>query len=141
MKAAAVTDAMLLAFLEEQLPPEQLSQIEQMLRSDPALQTRMQAAIEKDNQGVHSMAVIWRRNRISCPDREHLGSYMLGALDQPEVEYIQFHLNEIGCQYCQSSLSDLKNEQAPQQLVDAKKRRNRYFESSAGRRRKDSADD
>jgi hypothetical protein len=133
---------MLLAFLEEQLPPEQLAKIEQMLRSDPSLQARMQEAIEKDNQGVHSMAVIWRRSRISCPDREHLGSYMLGALDQPEVDYIQFHLNEVGCQYCQSSLSDLKNEQVPNQIVDAKKRRNRYFESSAGRRRKStSADD
>jgi hypothetical protein len=38
-----VTDAMLLSFLEEQLPPDQLASIEQRLRSEPELLARLQS--------------------------------------------------------------------------------------------------
>jgi hypothetical protein len=93
----------------------------------------------RENQGVHSLSAIWRRNRISCPNRERLGSFLLGVLDEGEFNYIKFHIEEIGCQYCQSSLNDLKNERVPEQSAATKNRRSRYFESSVGRRRK--ADD
>ena len=131
-----VTDAMLQAFLEEQLPPEELSEIERLLRSDTALHGRMMTILERENNGVHSLGSIWRRNRISCPTRERLGSFLLGALDDAESQYIQFHVEEVGCQYCKSSLIDLQAEHVPDQQETSAKRRKRYFESSVGRRRK-----
>ena len=132
-----VTDAMLHAFLEEQLPPQELSAIEQLLRDDLALQKRLLSILERENHGVHTIGAIWRRNRISCPSRERLGSFLLGALDESERNYIQFHVEELGCQYCKSSLIDLQSEQAPEQEQHATKRRQRYFESSVGRQKKD----
>ncbi len=127
-----VTDAMLLAFLDEQLPPDQLAEVENLLRSDMSLQARMKQVLERENQGVHSLAAIWRRNRISCPDRERLGGYLLGVLKTAECEYIKFHLEEIGCQYCQSSVKDLIAEQTPDQQPTKETRRKRYFEAASG---------
>ena len=77
------------------------------------------------------MGDVWRRERLSCPSREQLGSYLLGAMADEEADHIAFHLNEVGCRYCRANLEDLESQQAePQPTVQS--RRQRYFQSSAG---------
>ncbi len=136
MSPDSVTDAQLFAFLDESLSIEQSNVIEQELRSNKDLLNRLSRIIENENRGVHSLAAIWRRGRISCPTREELGSYLLGALEEAEHDYITFHLEVIRCSYCTSSAIDLSNaSQSPTVDDQTAARRSRYFESSIGRNR------
>jgi hypothetical protein len=132
-----ITDPILLAYLEESLSSEVMSKIENELRQDTSLRNRLSDLIAQRESGVHSIGDIWRRNRLSCPSREELGSYLLGAMMDDAASYVKFHLEQIGCRYCQANLEDLKaaNEsQGPN--VTSRQRRERFFQSSVGRVRK-----
>ena len=128
------TDVELDAYLDESLSSELMSQIEQALRDDESLRQRLAQVIERRDHGLHEVGAIWRRHRLSCPTREQLGSYLLQVLDDEDADYIEFHVETIGCRYCQSSLEDLKQRQEATEAAIG--RRRRYFESSAGRLRK-----
>jgi hypothetical protein len=80
---------------------------------------------------VHSLGEVWRRHRLSCPPRQQLGSYLLESLDADLAAYIRFHLEVIGCRYCQANLADLANRQEEaREAVET--RRRKIFDSSAG---------
>ncbi|MBN2477426.1 MAG: hypothetical protein JXB62_22665 [Pirellulales bacterium] len=119
------------AYLDEALPPEHMARIELALRKDANLVRQMTAIHARRNAGVHSLGEIWRRNRLSCPSREQLGSYLLGALGEEAADYITFHVETIGCRYCQANLADLESQQAERQDV-VQTRRRKYFQSSVG---------
>jgi hypothetical protein len=127
-----ISDAILLGYIEESLPVEQMTMLETQLRGDSELQRRLHSLIAQRDQGLHSIGDIWRRHRISCPTREELGSYLLSAMTDEQMTYINFHLEELGCRYCQSNLTDLK---ASQQRDSVAARRRKYFQSSVGRLR------
>lgn len=128
------TDAQLDGFLDDALPAEEMAAIEAALRTDAELTGRLTAAVGRRDAGVHSLAAIWRRHRLSCPSREQLGSHLLGVLDPQHDEYIKFHLTTIGCRPCQASLEDLQAQSAAATTEEdaAHRRRKRYFQSSAG---------
>jgi hypothetical protein len=124
------TDAELAAFLDEALPPSRSSELEHALRTDSALRDRLIEVRGRETAGLHTVGAIWRRGRLSCPSRSELGQYLLGTLENEPAEYIRFHLQDIGCRYCQANLADL---QASSQLEEApRQRRKRYFQTSAG---------
>ena len=92
--------------------------------------------MRRRDAGVHSVGEIWRRQRLSCPSREQLGSFLLGALDDgPHANYITFHLQKIGCRFCQANLEDLRRQQE-ETAETVKTRRTKYFQSTAGHLRK-----
>jgi len=125
------SDDELLGWLDEQLPAARLAEIEQAMRDAEPLRHRMAALIRRRDQGEHSVGEIWRRNRLSCPDRETLGSWLLESLDGSLMSYIEFHLNTIGCRFCNANLQELETARAESESV-VTKRRQRFFESSAG---------
>ncbi len=127
---SSFTDAELAAFLDEALSPDRSSQLEQQLRDDTELRNRLIQVRGRFAAGLHTIGAIWRRSRISCPDRSDLGQFVLGTLPSEHAQYIEFHLNEIGCRYCQANLEDLKT--ASQQSDQDTQRRKRYFQTSAG---------
>ncbi len=132
---AQPTDAQLSAYLDEALPVDQLAAIERRLRDDANLRQRLAVVIGRQDAGLHSIGVIWRRNRLSCPSRDELGQYLLGVLDQPVADYIEFHLQQVGCRYCAANLDDLRGTQQAASAVakdSTSVRRQRYFETSAG---------
>lgn len=129
------TDDELLAYLDEQLAVERATSLEQLLRTDEALRQRLAEVIQRRDSGEHSVGEIWRHNRLSCPSRATLGSFVLGVLDDELADYIQFHLETIGCRYCRATLDELQQSQAPSQPVQ--ERRRKFFESSVGRLRRD----
>jgi hypothetical protein len=129
------TDLQLEAYLDEALPADEMARIEQTLRQTPELTQRLTAVLGRRDAGLHSLGEIWRRHRLSCPGRGKLGSYLLNVLSQPEVAYIQFHLDIVGCRFCQANLADLKEQQAEAAEI-ATSRRQKYFQSSAGLLRK-----
>ena len=128
---ANITRELLHIYLDDGLGEEEAAQIEQALRGSEALRHLLKIVLQERDRGEHSIGAVWRRQRLSCPTREQLGSYLLQALDDGAQDYIEFHLKTIGCPSCQANLTDLQalqQEAAPQ--VQA--RRRRFFESSAG---------
>ena len=124
-----ITDATLAAFLSDSLPPERLTAVEQRLRDDEGLRLRLREIVEAGARGEHSIAAIWQRHRVSCPQRQRLGSYLLGALDREEFEYITFHLETIGCVYCNASVADLRAARQQGDATAVQRRRDRFYES------------
>jgi hypothetical protein len=125
------TDSDLDAFLDEALPPDRMAALEAALRDDEPLRTRLAAAVGRRDAGVHSLAGVWRRHRLTCPSREQLGSHLLGVLDPEQDDYVRFHVETVNCRFCQASLADLREQHAADQTA-AQRRRTKYFQSSAG---------
>jgi anti-sigma factor RsiW len=123
------TDDELSAYLDEQLPSERAAEVETALRETDSLRTRVASLIRRRDQGSHSVGEIWRRNRLSCPNRVVLGNYVLGILEPEETEYLDFHIQTVGCRFCAANLADLEASRAAD---DPQPRRKRFFESSAG---------
>ena len=53
---------------------------------------------------------IWQQQRLSCPKRSTIGAYLLETLDENWSSYVDFHLNQLGCHFCQANLEDLKRQ-------------------------------
>lgn len=127
------TDADLLAFLDESLPVDMMADIEAACRDDRALRKRLATVRGREDAGLHTIGAIWRRHRLSCPDRRELGQFLLGVLDDDADTYIRFHLKRVGCRACQANLDDLQvQQQAVETATATAARRTRYFQSSAG---------
>jgi hypothetical protein len=126
------TNAELEAFLDEALPTERMTAIEEALRSDEALLRRLTETNGRRDAGVHSLGEIWRRHRLSCPPREQLGSFLLGVLSKDASDYVTFHLETIACRYCAASLEDLRGQQSAADAGASQQRRRKYFQSSVG---------
>lgn len=103
-----ITREVLRDYLHDALPDAELVAIERALRSSAELRQLLAEVLEQEDRGEHTVGAIWRRERVSCPGREQLGGYLLEAGDPELLEYIRFHLEEIGCPYCQANLDDLK---------------------------------
>jgi hypothetical protein len=123
------------AYLDEALPAADMARIEQALRDKPDLLAQLAAITSRRDSGVHGLGAIWRRHRLSCPTREQLGGHLLGTLDEGHDAYIEFHLEVVGCRYCQANKADLQAQQAHQQAATDQRRR-RFFQTSAGLLRK-----
>ena len=129
--SAVISREMLASYMDDSLSEAETAAIEQALRGSESLRQQLKQLMSDRDRGEHTVGAIWRRQRLSCLPREQLGSYLLGVLDDDVQDYIQFHLNIIGCAYCLANLADL---QTQQQEADGqvKSRRKRYFQSSAG---------
>lgn len=126
-----ITDIKLQRFLDEALPAEEMSQIEKLLREDKSLHSRLKEIIGQREAGLHSLGEIWRRNRLSCPSREQLGGFLLKALPENQLRYIQFHIETIGCRLCKANMEDLKLLRTEDRQT-RHTRQTRYFQSSVG---------
>lgn len=129
------TDDQLSAWLDEQLPVEMMTQLEQSLRSSEDLQRRVASLIRRRDRGWHSPGDVWRKHQLTCPSRAQLGRWLLGTLPAAEDEYIEFHLQVVGCRYCRANHIDLIESTDDATAIA---RRRRFFQSSAGKLREHS---
>lgn len=118
----------LLAYLDDALDDAESARVEQALRDSPELRDELRRVIAERDRGEHSVGAIWRRERLTCPTRDQLGSFLLQVLEPDHQDYVEFHLSVIGCAFCQANLADLKQHQEPTR----DRRRKRYYQSSAG---------
>jgi anti-sigma factor RsiW len=132
------TDAEWLAYLDEQLSAQRMPELERLLRASETLRRHLASLARNRDQGGFTVGEIWRRARLSCPTRSQLGSYLLGALDDGPREYVEFHLQTVGCRVCAANLEDLKQTTAA--APEKQRRRRKYFESSAGLLRREAPD-
>lgn len=127
---ADVTREQLAGYLDDALSDAETAQVEQALRTSDKLRGELKLMMQERDRGEHSLGAIWRRHRLSCPGRDQLRAYLLKAVDDGLADYIDFHLDTIGCAFCQANLADLKaRHEEPKTRVE--KRRRKMFESSA----------
>ena len=119
------------AYLDEALPVERMTALEEAARSDAAVRERLAGINARRNAGVHTLGEIWRQQRLSCPTRAELGSLLLNVLPDEHAAYLRFHLETVGCRYCQANLADIQRQQS-EQAENSQRRRRKYFQSSAG---------
>jgi hypothetical protein len=133
MADSPFTDAELHAYLDEAAAPERIAEIESALRDDEELRERLATLVAGRDAGLHSLGEVWRRNRLTCPTREQLGSHLLGVLPEGLADYVRFHLEVVGCRWCNASVDDLRERHERDGGGEAPRRRGKYFESSVGR--------
>jgi hypothetical protein len=126
-----ITREKLHAYLDDALTDAETAQVEQALRGSEPLRRALRLAMQDRDRGDHSLGAVWRRERLTCPSREQLGSYLLQVLDEGQQDYIEFHLKTVACPFCVANLADLQSLQK-ESVPQAKERRRRYFQSSAG---------
>jgi hypothetical protein len=128
---SGITRELLDAYLDDGLGEKETARVEKALRESESLRRLLRVVMQERDRGDHSISAVWRRERLSCPTREQLGSYLLQALDDGHQDYVEFHLQTVGCAFCLANLADLK---ALQQETGGKtqERRRRIFASSAG---------
>jgi hypothetical protein len=118
------------AWLDESLPAAEMARIEAELRTSATLREEVQRRLASRESGVHTLGAIWRRHRVTCASREELAEYLAGKLEIGPRDYLQFHLETIGCRFCQANLEDLRAEQ--KEGTARQVRRKKFFDSSAG---------
>ncbi|MER3414910.1 MAG: hypothetical protein C4297_01680 [Gemmataceae bacterium] len=119
------------AYLEGDMSEEASARIERMVRESSHLRQVLRNLIASREEAGHSVASIWRRHRLSCPKRDQLAAWVLGALDEETSDYIRFHIQIVGCSYCEANWADLE-EQRSQTAGQRAQRQRRLFDSSAG---------
>lgn len=69
--------------------------------------------IDSDGTVLESMLTdVWQSSRLSCPKRNTVGAFLLNTLDKDWHEYVDFHLNTLGCHFCRANLEDLQRQNA-----------------------------
>ena len=71
---------------------------------------------------------IWEDERLSCPKRNTIGGYILHTLDDAWQDYVEFHVNVLGCTFCRANLDDLRK----QTQHDPGALRHRVLQSTVG---------
>jgi len=127
----ALTKPILRDYLHDALPDADMGAVEKILREDAGARALFEEVRAEEDRGEHTIGAIWRREHLSCPTRDQLGGYLLQALDQARLDYIEFHLKTVGCPFCQANLDDLQKRQA-EAAEPVKARRRRIVNSSAG---------
>jgi RNA polymerase sigma factor (sigma-70 family) len=71
---------------------------------------------------------VWEQRRFTCPKRSTIGRFLLGTLDGEWGQYVDFHLNKLGCRFCNANVEDLRSANENEQAKISHK----IFESTIG---------
>ena len=80
---------------------------------------------ETDERLSFDVATVWREERVSCPHPDVLRAWLAGGLPPEASEFVEFHLNEAMCPYCNATVDELRAEVADAtapQMEDLKER-------------------
>jgi RNA polymerase sigma factor (sigma-70 family) len=80
------------------------------------------------DSGASLLTDVWEEYRPACPKRSTIGRFLLGTLDEPWQEYVEFHLNQLKCEFCNANLADLQKQESEQ----PKKLHDRVYQSTIG---------
>ena len=122
----------LIGYLEEALPGDQMAKVEDMVRQSAEWRQALEELQGDVDHGEHSVAQIWRRHRLSCMSRETLGAYLADALPPDEADYVKFHLETVKCRWCQANVQDLQETAPEREKGKPAARRRRFFQTSVG---------
>lgn len=89
-------------------------------------------AVEAEATADDLLTSLWVDFRPSCPKRTTLGKFQLGTLKPAWDNYVEFHVNSLGCRFCTASLDDLEQLSAASESSSGIPLRNRIMESTVG---------
>lgn len=72
---------------------------------------------------------LWELHRPSCPKRSTVGKWLMGTLEEDWSQYIEFHIEQLGCRFCQANREDLRGAVEPDLSNNAHQR---IMQSSVG---------
>ncbi len=72
---------------------------------------------------------MWEEHRPSCPKRSTVGKWLMGTLEPDWAQYVEFHVEKLGCRFCQANREDLRADTEP---ADSASARQRIMQSSVG---------
>jgi RNA polymerase sigma factor (sigma-70 family) len=73
--------------------------------------TRQKVSVAPSSEDFENLLTdLWEYHRFSCPKRSTIGAFMLGTLDDAWQQYVDFHLNVLGCRFCRANLDDLQSQ-------------------------------
>jgi len=124
------TDEELVAYADERLSSRRCVEVEQALRADKSLSSRLGELLSQRDKGDFSVGEIWRQGGLSCPSRSVWAAFVDGRLGDGLAQYLQFHVNTIGCRVCEANLADLHRGDLS---TEGDRRTHKIFQSSAGR--------
>jgi RNA polymerase sigma factor (sigma-70 family) len=75
---------------------------------------------------------VWEDARPSCLKRTTLGKYLLGTLAEDWDNYTTFHLETLGCHFCQANFADLEAATAESDDQQRRQLQNRIMQSTVG---------
>jgi RNA polymerase sigma factor (sigma-70 family) len=76
-----------------------------------------------------SLRRTWENQRPSCPKRSTLGKYTLEILPPEWNDFVQFHVESLGCDYCRANLAELS---LNQETAASKDISSQLFQSTIG---------
>ena len=80
---------------------------------------------DSDDLMTFTVRSVWREERVSCPHPDILRAYDTRSLEPGAMEFLDFHLRECQCPYCNAVLEDLRisdEEASRRRLGDLKDR-------------------
>ena len=80
---------------------------------------------------VFTVATVWREERISCPHQHVLQSWLQGGLPGGAGEFVEFHLRDSQCPYCNAVVEDLRAREDQAKAPALEDLRERLLRSSA----------
>jgi hypothetical protein len=128
MTTESFTDEELLAYMDERASPTRAAEIERQVRASDALLNRLVQLMQSTERGDVTLGGMWRRGRWSCPPRAVWAGFVGGRLGDGLTQYLQFHLDTVGCRICGASVRDLRESDGG----DGELRVRKIFQSSAG---------
>lgn len=85
---------------------------------------------EIDPKLAFTVATVWREERISCPHPHLLQSWLQGGLDGGARAFLDFHLRDSKCPYCNAVVDDLRARDAAAQSPVLADMRDRLLRST-----------
>lgn len=128
---SSFTDQELRAYIAEELAVARSSALERQLAVDESLSVRLRQHLGESDSASLALRDVWQRGQLSCPSRSTWSDYLAGGLGDGLRQYLQFHLEEVGCRVCAANLDDLREQGGP----DADQRSRKFFQTSVGRLR------
>ena len=125
-----ISQADLEAYLDEGLPPDEMSAIEEAMRNDDAVREKLAMIHGRRDAGIHTLGEIWRRYRLTCPSREQLMLFLDKRLSDEESTYVRFHLEQVHCRLCVASFEDISISRQDED-EDTASRRQRLLDRSS----------
>ena len=92
-----------------------------------------------DAKLAFTVATVWREERISCPHPHLLQSWLQGGLPAGAGEFVEFHLRESQCPYCNAVVDDLRERDSSAKAPVLEDMRERLLRSTAAAMRRSRA--
>ena len=84
---------------------------------------------DTESKLLPSLHQIWEDQRPSCPKRTTLGKFSLQILPGDWTDFVDFHVNQLGCSYCRANLDEFAGES---ELEDSNEFSQQLFHSTIG---------